>query len=343
MKKRIVSLLIAFSLILVACMSMSGCSNNEEQPKDESQKKITLKYSILENEDHGQGVLLKTFKQEVETLSNGEIEVELYFNGSLYTQDGALPALRKGDLEMSNISLQLTADYLPSIAMFASDYMFKGYDHMRKVVDSEIGDTLADQIKKAAGYYPLGYYYNGSRQLNLRQEKPIKTPADMKGVVLRMATSEAWIQAGEALGATVSPMAYGEVYTALSTGTIDAQDNPMPGTYNSKFHEVTKQLCLTYHIVDFGLIALNADTWDSLTEEQQGWLKTAADKAAKACDKIILDQEDELIETFKNEGLIITEPDIDAFAEYAHDYYTKNNLTKDWDMELYDKVQKMAE
>ena len=303
---------------------------------------IVLKFSILENEEHGQGVLMQVFKEQVEKHSGGNIQVELYYNGSLYTQDGAIPALRSGDLDLTNVSIQLTAEYLPSIAMFGSTYMFKNYDHMRKVMDSEIGSELAEQVKEAAGYYPLGYYYNGSRELNLTVEKEIKTPEDMAGILLRMPNAESWIAAGESLGATVVPMAYNEVYQSLSNGTIQAQDNPMPAVKTAKFYEVTKQLSLTYHIIDFGLMSINAGVWDSMTAEQQGWVKEAAAAAVKACDETQIGLEAELISFFESEGLKIVYPDIDAFAEYAHAYYADKGLTADWDMDLYNKVQDMA-
>lgn len=330
--------IIALALVLVIAVSLFGCSGNNSDAE-----KVTLKFCTLENEEHGQGVLLKTFKEKVEALSNGQIEVQLYFNGSLYTQDGAIPALVSGELEMNLTSLQTTADYLPSIAMFASTFMFKDYEHMRKVMDSEIGSDLRNQVLQSAGYIPLAYYYNGSRQLNLVQEEPVMTPEDMEGVILRMPSSDAWIAAGESLGASVSPLAYSEVYTALQTGTIDAQDNPMPAVKTAKFYEVTNQLCLTYHIIDFGLIALSGKVWNNLNEQQQGWVLEAGAAAAKACDEVILKNEAELVSFFENEGLKIVRPDVDAFAEYAHKYYVDNNLTKDWDMDLYNKVQAMAE
>ena len=117
----------------------------------------------------------------------------------------------------------------------------------------------------------------------------------------------------------------------------------MLGTKNSKFYEVTKQISLTYHIIDFGLIAVNNSVWDSMTEEEQGWMKEAAAEAVKACDATQLAAEAELIDFFKSQGLKIVNPDIDAFADHAHAYYAEHGLTKDWDMELYDIIQGMAD
>lgn len=331
MKKIICAILV---LVMVLSMSLlTGCGKTE---------KITLKICTLENEEHGQGVLLTTFKEKLEELSGGTMEVQTYHNGSLYTQDGALPALRSGELEMNLTSLQQTSEYLPSIAMYASTYMFQDYDHMRAVMGSEIGENLKQTVLEAAGYIPLAYYYNGSRQLNLTQEEAINTPEDMNGVLLRMPAGAAWQAAGESLGASVSPLAYSEVYTALQTGTIDAQDNPMPAVKTAKFYEVTEQLCLTYHIIDFGLVAMSGKTWESLNDEQKAWAIEAAEYAAKACDEVILKNEAELISFFESEGLNIVYPDVAAFTEHAHQYYADNNLTGDWDMDAYAKIQEMA-
>lgn len=335
MKKLCLVLFVLFILV-----AGTGCSNKTEETSAE--KEITIKIRTSENEEHGQGVFLTTFKNELEKLSNGSIKVQTYFNDSLYTADGAIPALISGELEMDVVSFQQTADYLPSIAMLGSTYMFKNYDHARNSLDGEIGDEIANQIKEAAGYIPVAYIYNGSRQLNLRSTDPVTKPENLSSTILRMPNTEAWIAVGESLGAKVAPLAYSEVYTALQTGTIDAQDNPMPSVKTMKFYEVTDQLCLTYHVIDIVLPVMNAKLWDSLTEEQQEWVKQAATTAQKACDEVQLELESELIDFFKSEGLIITNPDINAFSTYAHNYYEENNLMSTWDMDLYNKIQDLA-
>lgn len=327
--------IIALVLILVMVLTLTACG--------QSSKKVTLKINIGENEEHGQGVLISTFKEKVEELSDGQIEVQLYFSSSLYNADATIPAVKNGELEMTNTSFQITADYYAPIAMFSSPFLFKNYEHMHKVMSSEVGTDLAEKVKEAAGYYPLGYYYNGSRQLNLVQTDPVMTPADMEGVILRMPNAAAWINVGEALGASVQPLAYSEVYTALQTGAIDAQDNPLPAVNTMKFYEVTNQISLTNHIVDAGMFVINAEVWDSLSEEQQGWMKEAAAVAILACDEVIVAQEQELLSFFESEGLLIVEPDQEAFAEYARNYYIENGLTTEWDMDLYEEIRAMAD
>lgn len=323
-----------------ACQSNTGASETEA-PKVETAKK-TIRVSIVENEEHPQGLLIKTFKDELEKLSGGNIEVQLFYNSSLYTQEAAMQALNTGDLEMTMTSMQVTEEYLPSINMFTSTFFFKDYAHMRTVLDGEIGQKLFDDMHNSVSYVPVGFFYNGSRQLNLRTDDPITKPEQLSSTILRMPSSDAWIAAGESLGAKATPLAYAEVYGALQNGTIDAQDNPLPSVKSAKFYEVTKQISLTYHIIDAEIVALNTKFWDGLTAEEQGWIKDATKAAIKVCDEAVIKQESELLSFFESEGLTIVEPDHEAFAAYAKNYYEEKGLTEKWDMDLYDKVQSMA-
>lgn len=332
---------IALLLVLVMVFAMSACgSSNEAKP-------IRLKFSTMENEEHPQGQLITAFKQKVEELSGGNISVDAYYNGSLYSLEAAMPAIRSGELEMVITSMQLTSEYVQDkglLNMLTSTFIFKDYNHMRKVIDEKVGQEIYDQlVKDNVGYLPIGFYYNGSRQLNLRSDVAVTKPEDLKSTILRMPASEAWIAAGESLGAKVTPLAFSEVYTALQNGTIDAQDNPLPSVKTSKFYEVTKQICLTYHIIDCEIVAINANVWNSMSEKQQEWVREAMKYAVSVGDNATLGLESELISFFQGEGLIIVEPDHDAFASNALKYYEDKGLTATWNMDLYNEIQKMAD
>lgn len=331
--KRIIAILLV-AVLMLTCLSGCGSKKNE---------KVVLKFNIQENEEHAQGVLISTFKEELEKISDGSIEVQLYFNGSLFNQDASTQAVCDGSLEMMTNSLQVSADYLPSLNMLTAPFIFQSYEHMRTVLDGEIGESIYNDMLESAPYVALGYFYNGARELNLRTDKPINTPADLEGIILRMPNSDAWLAAGESLGATATPLAYTEVYTALQNGTIDAQDNPLPAVRTAKFYEVTKQICLTDHIIDAELIVMNTEVWKSLSAEQQAWVRQAVDAAVAVADKVTLDAEAELVSFFENEGLLIVHPDKEAFREYSYNYYVSNGLTADWDMDLYNRIQELAD
>ena len=128
---------------------------------------------------------------------------------------------------------------------------------------------LKQQVEAKLGVKLLSVMYLGRRQLNLRTDKPVNTPADLAGVKLRMPGTESWLFLGRALGANPVPVAFTEIYTALQTGTVDGQDNPLPTVRDSKFYEVTKQIVLTSHLVDLNYLAFSKRVWDRLTPEQQ--------------------------------------------------------------------------
>lgn len=302
---------------------------------------FTLNYNQLEAPEHPQGVTQAKFKQKVEELSGGVITVNNYASGSLFTQEGEVAAMMTGDLDLSTLAFQDMAPYLPAAAMFAAPYIFTSYDHMEKVfdIDSEVAAEFYAMVAEACGYTPLAAMTQGSRTINTKLTTPIMTPEDMEGMILRMPNAPAWISAGESLGGNVTPIAYSEVYTALQTGTIEAQDNPLPGTYAMKFYEVTKQISLTKHIIDVKLLCVTNSVWDTMNAQQKAWMKQAAQYACAAGSQTTYDQEAELVGFFEDYGTIITYPDTNAFQKASFEYYQENNLTDEWDMDIYAAVQ----
>ena len=333
MKKSLLTL--GFLLVIVA---MAAAGGQAENTGDEN---VVLVYNQLEPPEHPQGVTQSVFAEKLAELSGGQITVEVHASGTLFTQEGEVSAMMAGDLDLSTLAFQDMGPYLPAANMFAAPYIFTSYEHMEKVFapDSDVAAEFYSMVADACGYTPLAAMTQGSRTINTKWEKPIMTPADMEGMILRMPNAPAWIDAGTSLGGKVTPIAYSEVYTALQTGTIEAQDNPLPGTYAMKFYEVTKQISLTKHIIDVKLLCINNDTWNKLSTQQQEWVKEAAQYACEAGSEVTYKQESELLDFFKDYGTIITYPDVDAFQAASLKYYKDNELTSDWDMDLYDKVQ----
>lgn len=188
------------------------------------------------------------------------------------------------------------------------------------------------------GIHIVAPVYFGARQVNLKPEKTIRTPADMAGMKLRMPGGDAWQFLGTALGANPTPMAYAEVYTGLQTGAIDGQDNPLPNDYNMKFYEVTSQIVLTSHLIGFDLFVVSKETWDSLSDAQRRTLETEAKKAIDWSTEKHLDEEASLVQFFKDEGLKVYEPDVEAFRKYAQQRYLESEFATDWPEGMIDKI-----
>ena len=202
--------------------------------------------------------------------------------------------------------------------------------HQRAFFDSELGDEFKQMASDQLGIHILGPTYFGARQIGLRGDKKITTPADMAGVKLRMPGGDAWQFLGTSLGANPTPMAYAEVYTGLQTGAIDGQDNPLPNVENMKFYEVMDQIVLTSHLVGLDLMVISNTARDAMTPEQQEAFEAAATVAIDFSQEEHLKREAELVERFKSAGLDVYEPDQDAFRTHAQQVYLDSDLAKDW-------------
>ena len=263
---------------------------------------------------------------------------EPHWNASLFKQGTELEAIARGNLEMSITSAQELATIFPEWSIFTSGYLLRDAEHQKKVFESGIMDELKAKVEQKLGVKLLTVMYLGRRQVNLRSDKPIRTPADMAGIKLRMPGTEAWLFLGKALGGNPVPMAFTEVYTALQTGAIDGQDNPLPTDKDSKFYEVTKQIVLTSHLVDQNYLAFSKKVWDKLTPPQRATLQKAADAAAESGRQRQLALEASLEQFFKDQGLKVYTPDVDAFRKHVQKMYLESPFAKDWPKGMIDKI-----
>jgi len=260
------------------------------------------------------------------------------YNATLFKQGTEIEAIARGNLEMSITSPQELATILPEFSIFTAGYLLRDAEHQKKVFAADFMQPMKQKVEDTLGIKLLSVMYLGRRQLDLRTEGKVMTPADLKGIKLRMPGTAAWQFLGKALGANPTPMAFTEVYTALQTGAIDGQDNPLPTDKDAKFYEVTKQIVLTSHLVDQNYIAFSKKVWDKLTPEQQATVQKAADDAAELGRQRQLKLEDELAQFFVDKGLKVYEPDVAAFRSHVQKEYLASEFAKDWPAGMLDKI-----
>ena len=263
---------------------------------------------------------------------------EPYFGSTLYKQGTEIVAVQRGNLELALMPPSDFAKQVPAFSILTAAYLVRDAAHLKAIFDSEIGDEFKKMARDEMGVVVLAPAYYGTRHVNLKGDRKVEKPEDLAGVKLRMPGGEAWQFLGESIGAAPVAIDYAEVYTALQTGAIDAQDNPLPNNKLMKFHEVTDQIVLTGHNVGFGLLLVNAELFDKLTPEQQQAMQAAADKAFEWSDAEYIKQEAELIEFFKGEGLDVYEPDVEAFRAYSNKKYLESPLSKDWPEGMVDRI-----
>lgn len=261
-----------------------------------------------------------------------------HWNATLFKQGTELEAIARGNLEMSIASAQELATLIPAWSIFTAGYLLRDADHQKKVFASDVMDGLKKTTEERLGVKLLSVMYLGRRQLNLRTDKEVKTPADLAGVKLRMPGTEAWLFLGKALGANPLPVAFTEIYTALQTGAVDGQDNPLPTVRDAKFYEVTKQIVLTSHLVDQNYLAISKRVWDRFTPAQQAVIQKAADDAAERGRQRQLALEAELEAFFKEKGLKVYAPDVEAFRKKVQADYAASKFAADWPAGLVERI-----
>lgn len=303
-----------------------------------AQTKTVLRISTPAVPDDWHAKMWTVFKDSLDKSAPGEFDVQINLNASLFKQGAEPAAMARGNLELASISAFDIAKLVPEFSIFTAGYIVRDPEHQQKVFNGPIGEELFKLVAEKMDVTPLATIYLGTRQVNLREARNVKTPADLKGVKLRMPGSKEWLFLGEALGATATPLAFGEVYLGLKTGTIDGQDNPLPSVRAAKFYEVTKQIVLTNHLVDGIFIAISNKSWNALTPAQKTKVKAAAQAAAAYNNENRLKEEGQIVDFFKQQGLQVTTPDVEAFRKAVQAAYASSDIAKTWPKGLLERI-----
>lgn len=269
-----------------------------------------------------------------------EFEFKPYFGATLFKQGTEPVAMQRGNLHMANLAAFDVQKQIPAWSIVTTPYVFRDAAHMKKVFASDVGQELFAMVEKQMGIKVLSVPYIGTRHLGLKPKKKVMTPADLAGIKLRMPPGEGWQFVGTALGANPVPVPYTEVYTALQTGAIDGQDNPLGGVKTMKFYEVSSQIVKTGHLIANNLFAISLSKWNSLSVAQQKNLQEAANKFADAISAQAAKDDSELEGFMKQQGLDIYTPDLKTFRTHVLDVYAKSKFANDWPAGMLERINK---
>jgi TRAP-type C4-dicarboxylate transport system substrate-binding protein len=267
-----------------------------------------------------------------------DFDFEPYFGSTLFKQGTELVAMQRGNLEMCNLAPADISKQVPAWSIMTSAYLFRDADHLKKTFKADVGQEMIKQARDKLGVHLVAPVYFGTRQVNLKPTKKITTPADLAGMKMRMPPGEAWQFLGESIGASPTPVAFAEVYTALQSGAIDGQDNPLVLSRTMKFHEVTSQFVLTGHVVGYDMCAVAAKVWDALKPAQQAKFAAEAEKAFDASTAKHNALEAEVVAFFKAQGLQVYAPDVAAFRDFAQKKYLASDQAKEWPKGMLERI-----
>ena len=294
-------------------------------PAAYAQGKTKLRFSSAFTEQDLRAEAYRNFAAAIKD----NFDFEPYFGNTLFKQGTELVALQRGNLERVNLAPADISKQVPAWSLMTSAYLVRDVDHLKKTFKSDVGRDFIKMARDQLGIQIITPVYFGARHVNLKPDKTIRTPADMAGIKLRMPPGEYWQFLGESIGANPTPVAYAEVYTALQTGAIDGQDNPLVASRLMKFYEVTTQFVLTGHVIGYDVMAVSSKVWDAMTPAQQQAFQAAAEKAIDDYVVKFANDEKAALELFKASGKKVYVPDQNAFRTFAQKKYV-DKYGQDW-------------
>lgn len=257
--------------------------------------------------------MYETFKTEVE--ANTDMTVDLVYGGALGAPNDRLAQMRRGVIQMSDSADGNIATVFPDIQILNMPYLFSTVDQARAVLDGPFGDKLAESLREKTGIKVLGWWESGGFK-HFSANKPIATPADMKGLKMRVLGPLATIPV-EALGASAAPVAFSELYTSLKTGVVDGQDNSVTVFNLVKLYEVQSNLSLTGHTYAFGPLGINDAFFSGLDADKQAAVTAAAEKAIAFNRETSSAKDAAAVGFARDNGVEVLELDADAKAAFA--------------------------
>jgi tripartite ATP-independent transporter DctP family solute receptor len=229
------------------------------------------------NREHAVHRAMEFMAQDVFTRSGGRLRIEVYPDEQLGPERELIELVQIGSLAMTKVSTAPLESFSPRLRVFSLPYLFRDQDHYWQVLDGPVGEELlgASLPYRLKG---LTYYDAGARSfyINKRRRKAIRAPDDIVGLSIRVQRSRSAVRLVEILGAKPVPIAFGELYTALDTGTVDGAENNPPSVYTTRQYEVTSFYSLNEHTFVPDMVMIGLDTWERLSAEEQAWLKAAA-------------------------------------------------------------------
>jgi len=263
--------------LAVAALSLAGTPALAQQP-------IIIKFSHVVANDTPKGKGAEFFKQKAEELTKGRVKVEVYANSTLYKDKEEMEALQLGAVQMLAPSLAKFGPLgVKEFEMFDLPFIFDNYDQLHKITTGPVGKSLLKKLE-SKGILGLSYWDNGLKVMSAN--KPLRNPEDMKGLKMRIQSSNVLDAQMRSVGALPQKMAFSEVYQALQTGVVDGTENPPSNLYTQKMHEVQKFVTLSDHGYLGYAVIVNKKFWDNLPGDIRKQLEDAMEQATRYANQI---------------------------------------------------------
>jgi len=311
--------------LLVATIGYAVFVNSQNKEGANAGKVTVLKLAHTLDTKHPVHAGMEYMKERLEEISGGKASIEIYPSGMLGSETQCIEQLQNGVLAMTKTSASPMEGFIPEMGVFSLPYVFRNSEHYWNVLDSKLGRDLLlkGESKRLRG---LCYFDAGSRNFYTK-EKMVKSPADLAGLKIRVMNSKTAIEMVKALGGAPTPIAWGELYTALQQGVVDGAENNPPSYYTNRHHEVCKYFSMDGHTRIPDMLIISSKVWKTLSSQEQQWLQQASDDASQFQRKLWAEKTKEALESAQKEGVQVHYPDQKPFVDKVQPFLDSYNGT----------------
>ena len=274
---------------------------------------------------------------EIKKRTNGKFDIAVYPASQLGNENQLNEGLGLGAIDIVYVGINFVAATYPPLGISGAPFMLRDLDHWKAYRDSKLFSDLVHGFDEKTGHKIVALTYYGQRHVTAN--KPIRIPADMKGMKLRVPPAPLNQMFAKSVGASATPIAFSDVYNALQQGLVDGQENPLPTIMAKKFYEVQSHIILTGHITESMVTVVGSHVWNRLTPDEQKIFADTFKEAAARATEAIEASERILAAEFKKLGKTVVEPDREAFRKAAIPLHNDESAGAGWTRAQYDELQ----
>lgn len=285
-----------------------------------AQAQVVLRLAENQPDDNPVTIAMREFAKLVDEKTKGGVKVEVYAGAQLGQEPETIEQTQAGIIDFARVNSVVLANVSPSMGVFTLPYVFRDAEHKYKVLDGEVGKEVTADLEKV-GLVGFPYMEAGTRNFYTRAGKPVKSLEDLKGLKIRVQPARISTRMVELLGATPTPMNYGEVFSALQTGVIDGAENDYVSYVTSSHYEAAPNLIEDGHLSPPAILVMNKQKFESLSEEHRKAIVEAADEAAKFERKAMFAANEEAKKKVEAAGVTIVSVDNEPFRKAVEPIY----------------------
>jgi len=315
--------LIMGGMILASCTGgapgASSSASSAAAASEEAETVIRLGHGL--DPTHPVHEAMEVMGQRLDSLSGGQMGLKIYPSEQLGTERQCLELLQIGSLDMTKVSSSVMESFSLSYKVFGLPYLFRNEEHRFNVLEGEIGKDIL-LSSRDAWLRGIVYYDAGSRSFYTK-DTPIREPSDLKGLKIRTQSSPVAIRMVRELGGSPTPIAFGELYTALQQGVVAGAENNPPSFHTTRHYELCQYYSLDRHTAVPDVLMASTHLWERLTEQERDWLMQAARHSAQVQKKLWDEATQKAMREVKEAGVEVIRPDKDKFAEAVEPLYER--------------------